>query len=168
MAAERVEQALDELGKRMQSVEKQHDELVQRLQTYEKLAADTVRIEISKVTGGLNDLYTKADAAIGSLAIRVQALEKSYIQGARQKTSLLNAKDMKPKELEKEEDWRRWKADVEDCVEEIMPGMKDILEKVAINTKAHTMEGTQDLWKLEKSLLTLKVPGVNIVKSQFL
>ena len=130
MAAERVEQALDELGKRMQSVEKQHDELVQRLQTYEKLAADTVRTEISKVTGGLNDLYTKADAAIGSLAIRVQALEKSYIQGARQKTSLLNAKDMKPKELEKEEDWRRWKADVEDCVEEIMPGMKDILEKV--------------------------------------
>ena len=45
---------------------------------------------------------------------------------------------------------------------------KDILEIVAMNTKVCTMEGTQNLWELEKSLLTLKVPGVNFVKSQFL
>ena len=44
----------------------------------------------------------------------------------------------------------------------------DILEIVAMNIKAYTMEGTQDLWKLEKSLGTLKVPGVNFSKSQFL
>ena len=63
------------------------------------------------------------------LANRVHTLEQSGARKEKAKT-LIHQKDLKPKELNKDEEWRRWKADVEDYVEEAVPGMKDVMERV--------------------------------------
>ena len=58
-----------------------------------------------------------AARAIAALDTRVETLElRGGVgdDGGGKKVSLLHRKDMKPKVLEKEDGWRRWKSDVED------------------------------------------------------
>ena len=42
----------------------------------------------------------------------------------------MHAKSIAPKDLDKPEDWKRWRADVEDYCEETFDGMKVILVRV--------------------------------------
>ena len=73
-----------------------------------------------------------AARVIAALDKRVETLElRGGIgdDGGGKKVSLLHRKDMKPKTLEKEDGWRRWKSDVEDYVEEVFEGMRGWLEK---------------------------------------
>ena len=140
MVAEPGGQAMEELLRRMQAIEgkqqqqqDQHNLLVQRLEEYAGNLAAEVHKEFGKVSGGLQDLYKKTEAAVVGLTNRVLGLEVNYNENphkGKKKLSLLHVKDMRPKELTKDEEWRRWKADVEDYVEEAAPGMKDQLEKV--------------------------------------
>ena len=73
-----------------------------------------------------------AARAIAALDTRAETLElRGGVgdDGGGKKVSLLHRKDMKPKVLEKEGGWRRWKSDVEDYVEEVFEGMRGWLEK---------------------------------------
>ena len=131
MAMGTTEDRVRVLEERLQQFQEQHTELMGKLQQFEKKSAETTKAEIDKVIGGLRELYSKADTAIGSLLTRVQVLEVLRDHGSKEKKekSLLHEKDMKPDKLNKEEDWRQWKADVEDYVEEAFMRMKDVLEK---------------------------------------
>ena len=105
----------------------------------------TVKFEIGKVHGGLQELYNSVQSHIQQYDARIKTVEEGQHQRGRDKDdrkgTLLNTKDMKPSLLEKEEQWRKWKAEVEDYCEEVYPGMKDILER------ARTSEETVDeLW----------------------
>ena len=141
MAAER-EQAMEELRARFGAIEgrfaaveeqqraqnERHNQLVLKLDEYAGSMAAAVKAEVEKLATGLRELYQKTELAVIGLANRVHTLEQSGARKDRAKT-LLHQKDMKPRELNKDEEWRRWKADVEDYVEEAVPGMKDQLER---------------------------------------
>ena len=114
------------------------------LATYEK----TVKEEITSVAGGLRDLCGKADIAIVNLELRVQSLEQQK-PAATDNRTLLNAKDMKPSVLTKDEDWRRWKSDIEDYAEEMFHGMKEVLDTARASEMEITetwFEATHEHW----------------------
>ena len=138
MVAEQTDRAMEEVLRRVQALEagqqrqqEQHNQLVQKLEEYAGNMAAAVKKEVDKLAEGLQDLYKKTEAAVVGLANRVQGLETNYQgnAGKDKKKSLLHMKDMLPKELTKDEEWRKWKADVEDYVEETVPGMKEQMEK---------------------------------------
>ena len=142
MAAEQLERAVEEMRARIVAVEdqqrkqqEQHVQLVQKLEEYAGNVAVAVKTEVDKLSSGLQDLYKKTEAAVVGLTNRVLGLEANSFAGAAKdrRTSLLHAKDMRPKELVKDEEWRRWKADVEDYVEEVMPGMKEQMERAKLS-----------------------------------
>ena len=126
-------------------MKEQIEELKAKLATYEAQQHEekegltaAIVAEISKVTGDLNDLYQRTQTAVVNLdnkvanfGNRLAGMERYYAVGDRtnDKKTLLNKKDMKPKVFEKEDDWRRWRSDVEDYCEEVFPGMKALLEK---------------------------------------
>ena len=69
--------------------------------------------------------------------------------GGKDKKSMLHPKDMKPTELTKDDQWRRWKADVEDFAEETFPGMKEVLEKARdseVTVDEEWFDATQAAW----------------------
>ena len=45
----------------------------------------------------------------------------------------MHVKNMVPQVLQKEDDWKTWRAEVEDYCEEVFPKMKAVLEKVTKN-----------------------------------
>ena len=47
-----------------------------------------------------------------------------------QQRTLIKANDILPSTLQKEDEWRTWRSDVEDYCEESFSGMKEILSKV--------------------------------------
>ena len=141
MAAERGE--IDALKAGFNELQKTQADLFNKLGLYEKQQAEgkaelqkAIALEISKVTGVINDLHaqasnaaTQTSTAVSVLEQRVQALERAHVQGSREKKTLLNLKDLKPRELTKDDEWRRWKSEVEDFTEETFPGMKAMLDK---------------------------------------
>jgi hypothetical protein len=112
--------------------------LRQKLVTYEAQqveAAGAMRAEVAQQVGqvaeGLNNLYAKAETALIEMARRIEEVEKYGGKGGGGKQkSLINVKDMKLNKLEKNDEWKRWKADLEDYAEEIFPGIRDILDSI--------------------------------------
>ena len=93
-----------------------------------------VKEQVSDVTDGLKALYNTASIAVGTVASRVDKLEEKIggggggaMQGQR---SLLHYKNMNVGVLEKIDQWRMWKSEVEDYAEETMPGIREYIEKV--------------------------------------
>ena len=81
--------------------------------------AAVVKKEVDKLAEGFQELYRKTNVAAVGLANRLQYRETNY-QGNtnRDETkSLLHMQGMLPEELAKDEEWRTWKADVEDYME---------------------------------------------------
>ena len=117
----------------------QFEELRLRLVAYEaqqelgqtKMKSE-VKEQVSEVTDGLKELYNTASVAVGAVASRVDKLEEKIrggggaMQGQR---SLLHYKNMNVGVLEKIDQWRTWKSEVEDYTEETMPGIHKYLEK---------------------------------------
>ena len=96
------------------------EELRSKLATYEAQQElsqtqmkEEVKEQVGEVTVGLKELYTTASAAVGKLDARVEKLESRGGGGGGQK-SLLHYKNMTVNVLEKMDQWRTWKADVED------------------------------------------------------
>ena len=91
-----------------------------------------VKEQVSEVTDGLKELYNTASVAVGAVALRVDKLEEKIrggggaMQGQR---SLLHYKNMNVGVLEKIDQWRTWKSEVEDYTEETMPGIHKYLEQ---------------------------------------
>ena len=119
MAAEHVVREVEELKQKLGLYEQQQAEWKAGL-------TNAINTEIVKVTGDLRDLYKKTEAAVINLENRVTGLERFYAGNwGKDKKSTLHAKDMKPKELSKDDEWRRWRSDVEDYAEEVFPGMQE-------------------------------------------
>ena len=141
MAAERAQ--IDELREWMQKAEAKfsdNDEkmtrLIGQLDNYAKEQtawkqdlAGAIRMEIGRVTGSLGELYANVERHIAMFEQRVSKTEQEH-RREKSHDGLLHRKDMKPSVLEKEDQWRRWKSDIEDYAEETYDGMKDVLEKV--------------------------------------
>ena len=115
--------------------QEQFEELRIKLATYEQQQElsqsrmqSEVKEQVSEVTAGLKELYNTASVAVGLVASRVDKFESKISGGGGQK-SLLHYKNMTVNVLEKMDQWRMWKADVEDCTEETMPGIRGYLEK---------------------------------------
>ena len=114
-------------------------ELKAKLMNYEVQQSDlqarmtsTIKEEINSVVGGLHDLYRKTEQAVMNLEMRTRTLEQAkekMTSNMTEKATLLSAKDMKPNILQKDEEWRRWKSDIEDYTEEVFRGMKEMLDK---------------------------------------
>ena len=114
-------------------------ELKEKLMNYEVQQSDlqarmtsTIKEEINSVAGGLHDLYRKTEQAVTNLEMRTRTLEQAkekMTSSMTEKAALLSAKDMKPNILQKDEEWRRWKSDIEDYTEEVFRGMKEMLDK---------------------------------------
>ena len=114
-------------------------ELKEKLMNYEVQQSDlqarmtsTIKEEINSVAGGLHDLYRKTEQAVTNLEMRTRTLEQAkekMTSSMTEKATLLSAKDMKPNILQKDEEWRRWKSDIEDYTEEVFRGMKEMLDK---------------------------------------
>jgi len=115
--------------------QEEFDLLKSKLATYEEQQAkqaeemrEAVAREVTKVSTGLTDLYSKTAAAVSDLEAKIRKLEGSY--GGKAGRTLLNLKNAQPDKLSKNDEWRQWKSDVEDYCEETFAGMKDILDRV--------------------------------------
>ena len=53
----------------------------------------------------------------------VEALKKNTKYDDKKDRSLIHIEQMSPTKLSKPEEWRKWKQEVEDYVEEVSPGM---------------------------------------------
>ena len=123
---------------KLRSVEATQQNTLAKLAEYEKVQnewktnlAQQVTFEIGKVTGGIGELYKKVELMLRMFDARLKDVEREGKQSSKDcSKSLLVAKDMKPPVLDKEDQWRRWKSDIEDYCEEVFPGMKEMLEKV--------------------------------------
>ena len=124
-------------GCEVRSLEATQQNTLAKLAEYEKVQdewkaslAQQVTFEIGKVTGGIGKLYKKVELMLGMFDARLKDVEHEGKSGIKDcNKSLLMAKDMKPPLLDKEDQWRRWKSDIEDYCEEVFPGMKEMLEK---------------------------------------
>ena len=119
--------------------QEQFEEVRSKLATYEALQGlgqaemqAEVKVQVGDFTAGLQELYNTASVAVGAVASRVEKLEEKIrggggaMQGQR---SLLHYKNMNVGVLEKIDQWRTWKSEVEDYTEETMPGIHKYLEK---------------------------------------
>ena len=102
-----------------------------------------VRIELDNVVGSARVEFTAQDAArrlleaqataaVAALTERVQTLERGGGRSEGGSRGYLPKKNTIPRKIDdNEEDWRQWKADVEDFLDEENPGMKQFLEEIA-------------------------------------
>ena len=125
---------------RVDSIERELIALMNKLKEYEQqqdswkhTLANQVAHETGKVVGGLTELHKKVEQTLTMFNERLNANDERWAnadQSDRRGTkTLLAAKDMKPATLEKEEQWRKWKSDIEDYCEEVFTGMKEMMDK---------------------------------------
>ena len=104
-------------------------EYEQQQTTWKSSLASQVAHETGKVVGGLTELHRMVDNSLNMFNERLKALEQDGKDGGKSHgKSLLAAKDMKPGTLDKEENWRKWKSDIEDYCEEMFPGLKEMMD----------------------------------------
>ena len=113
------QEQFEELRIKLAAYEQQQELSQSRMQS-------EVKEQVSEVTAGLKELYNTASVAVGLVASRVDKLEAKISAGGGQK-SLLHYKNMTVTILENMDQWRAWKADVEDYTEETMPGIRGYL-----------------------------------------
>ena len=79
---------------------------------------DEVRIQVDSVAVGFRELYAQASSAVTKLDTRVEKSEAKGTGGGQK--SLLHYKNMTISVLEKMDQWRSWKSDIEDYTEETL------------------------------------------------
>ena len=107
----------------------------------ECLSSEKARMDtrVQEVTADLRQLAHDTHQALTDLGSAKEKIRQWEEWAERQKRdgegqkgkSLRLPKNMIPTKLSKQDDWRRWKGEVEDYYEEIIEGMKAILEKTA-------------------------------------
>ena len=78
----------------------------------------------------LKQLYKVGDEVIMSTNTKIAELTISRPERPEHKWHFTRPKDLAPTVLAKEEEWKRWKEDIEDYVDAVTPGMKEILKMV--------------------------------------
>ena len=126
MAAERgpVEAAIEEVIRRLDAQAGEQAQLVEKLRAYEITQAQDKAELINKLNAyvqkqnvdtselqGRMAQFTTVTEAVKNIEERVRSLEQGPRGHAGQR-ALLDPKHMMPKELLKEDDWRRWRSDV--------------------------------------------------------
>ena len=176
MAAERAKideklAALEEWTRKAEAKFTENDEkmktLIGQLDNYAKEQAawkedlaGAVRMEIGRVTGSLGELYANVERHIAMFEERIKRSEQEG-RSNKGNQGLLHKKDMIPVVLEKDDQWRRWKSDVEDYTEETFAGMKEVLDKVKdadvsieeswfIGAEEHWWNKGEALWRFLK------------------
>ena len=120
---------MEEMVKKMEAMNTRQEELVEKLRVYEgtqaqdkaelinklnlyvqKQQGDTAEVKssVTKAAEEMNRRYTEVVNAVKNIEGRMQGVERN--QGSLQqqeRRTLLNPKNMLPKELAKEDDWRR-------------------------------------------------------------
>ena len=129
-----MEAAMAALQSEVGSLRAEQQNMTAKLVAYEQQQAGlqaaltkTVKEELDSVAGGLRDLYAKTAEAVTGLEKRMLNVERE--KSNKEQKTLMNTKDMKPSVLNKDDEWRRWKSDIEDYAEEVFQGMKDMLDK---------------------------------------
>jgi hypothetical protein len=93
---------------------------------------------------------------IDALRQKLEEVTKKYDvikdkeQDGKKEKSLMHIKNLVPSKLEKTEDWRKWRQEVEDYTEEVFPGMKGIMDKARksndVMKQMVFMENDLDVW----------------------
>jgi hypothetical protein len=143
-----------------------NEDLRAKLQIYEEQQksimesmGSQVQNEVKTVTANLDMLDRETQQALNVLGERVKKLETGG--GEAKKVSLVHAQSFVPEALSKDEDWRKWKSDVEDYCEELVGGMKGTLAKARKTEDAMNADwfdlnipGDEDLWGRGNELWT--------------
>ena len=78
-------------------------------------------------------LTTGWKAEIDALMVKLEEMTKKYDNikehENKKENTLMHVKNLIPSKLDKTEDWRKWRQEVEDYTEEVFPGMKKVLDK---------------------------------------
>ena len=114
------------------------------------------KAEFASQRMNLQTLYEATSKELEAMKDRLEEVERKGSQNG--KTKFLGAKHMMPRTLDKQEDWKQWKGEVEDYCEEVMDGTKEVLEEV--RNKKNTIEETDvkatwwkrraEIWRLLK------------------
>ena len=144
MAEERIEtlerklEAMEEgLAKYMRITEEQKEgfsDAVQRGMSILKaelgMTINDARGEFTKIREEIVNVWGQASSAVGELRGRIQELEMGGVgEGGSKgggKGGYLLMKNMVPEVLSKDEEYRGWKEDTEDYLDENRPGMRDL------------------------------------------
>ena len=146
--------------------QEQFEELRLKLVAYESQQAvgqtemqQEVRSQVSEVTDGLKELYTTASIAVGAVATRVERIEESLAAqrargaGSDRQRSLLHHKNMTVAVLEKMDQWRSLTADVEDYMEETMPGIRVDLDRAKnLDEEVGEVDTDPEAWAIREML----------------
>ena len=123
------------MGAQQASIEEQKKSLVDYIQlefTQTKMGMGEIVEEARKEFGAqriqLQNLYERTAVELAALKERMEKAEAAA-QGQR-KGRLIEAKQMVPRVLTKQEEWKVWKSEVEDYCEVVKGGMKEALEAV--------------------------------------
>ena len=112
--------------------------------------------EFSAQRFSLQQLYETTMKELESLKEKVREVERKPTTAG--KTKFIAAKHMLPRTLDKQEEWKQWKSEVEDYCEVVMEGTKDVMEEVRnkkdvieeLDVKALWWGVRGELWRLLK------------------
>ena len=151
------------MGAHEASIEDQKKALVDYIQsefTQTKLVmggiVEEARREFVSQRSQMQVLYESTAVELAALKER---MEKAEVAAQGQgKGRLIQAKQMVPRVLTKQEEWKVWKSEVEDYCEVVKGGMKEALEAVKgqkeeveeRNCEAHWWKERSELWRLLK------------------
>ena len=152
VAMEKIEARLKELEDEVSQVKIQMKDKERGLEDQKKAIVDymdkefaTHKLVMNEIVEGakteftaqrfnLQKLYEVTSTELEGMKERLEEVESKGHNNARGK--FLAAKHMLPRTLEKQEDWKQWKGEVEDYCEVVMNGTKEVLEEVR-NRKTH-------------------------------
>ena len=114
------------------------------------------KVEFAAQRMNLQTLYEATTKELEAVKDRLEEAERK--DSHKGKGQFLSAKHMIPKTLEKQDEWKQWKSEVEDYCEVVMQGTKEVLEEVRNKKDAieeRDLRGTwwkirSDIWRLLK------------------
>ena len=86
------------------------------------------KAEFTSQRFNIQQVYEATMKELESMKEKVSQVEGRGASGGRPK--FLAAKHMLPRTLDKQEDWKQWKSEIEDYCETVMEGTKEVLEEV--------------------------------------
>ena len=114
------------------------------------------KVEFAAQGMNLHTLYETTTKELEAMKDRLYEVERKGSQDSKGK--FLAAKHMLPRTLDKQEDWKQWKGEVEDYCEVVMDGTKEVFEEM--RNKKHPIEEADvkakwwnvrgDIWRLLK------------------
>ena len=114
------------------------------------------KAEFTSQRFNLQQLYEATTKELETVKDRLEEVERK--DNTNGKGKFLTAKHMLPRTLEKQDEWKQWKSEIEDYCEVVMQGTKEVLEEIRNKRDAieeRDLRGTwwkirSDIWRLLK------------------